>query len=49
MNLTLMGYGADVSLDFVGRFIDDLSCDIKRLIVKMKDAPQSALALHQVY
>ena len=38
MNLTLMGYGANVSLDFVGRFVDDLSGDIKGLIAKMKDA-----------
>ena len=38
MNLTLMGYGANVNLDFVERFIDDLSGDIKRLIAKMKDA-----------
>ena len=37
MNLTLMGYGANVSLDFVGRFVDDLSGDIKGLIAKMKD------------
>ena len=38
MNLTLMGYGANASLDFIGTFIDDLSGDIKRLIAKMKDA-----------
>ena len=36
LNLTLMGYGANVSLDFVERFVDDLSGDIKRLISKMK-------------
>ena len=38
MNLTLMGYGANASLGFVERFIDDLSGDIKGLIAKMKDA-----------
>ena len=38
MNLTLMGYGANASLDFIGTFIDDLSGDIKRLIAKMKGA-----------
>ena len=36
LNLTLMGYGANVSLDFVERFVDDLSGDIKGLISKMK-------------
>ena len=36
LNLTLMGYGANVSLDFVERFVDDLSGDIKALISKMK-------------
>lgn len=38
MNLTLMGYGANASLGFVERFIDDLSGDIKGLIAKMKVA-----------
>ena len=36
LNLTLMGYGANVSLDFVETFVDDLSGDIKGLISKMK-------------
>jgi hypothetical protein len=37
LNLALMSYGADVTVDYIGRFVAGLSADVRQLVDKMRE------------